>query len=903
MTWTFKGVSGAADVASGDLTLTLPGWANDQLNGVAYDDTNDVYVAAGGLGVVLRSTDGTAWEHVTSPTANYIYAVIRAASPESKFVMTAASGKVFTSSDGTSWTTTTSGLAYDLEALAYSPSLDLFVGVGSSGKIYTSPDATTWTLRTSGTTNYLHAVAYSSSLGLFVAAGNSGTIVTSPDGVTWTVRTSGTSQPFYGACFGDGLFVLVGGTGVIATSPDGSAWTIQTSGVTNYLYGACYGAADDLFVVVGEAGKVLTSPDGATWTLRTAVTTSILYGVAYSSTDDTFVAVGAAGHIRTSADGATWVNRPAAVSGDLLVAAVAYRDTAAFTMPSGWTLVDTQQSSGNVSTTASTAIGSGLMAWIVMGGSAPDLTFLRSGGNVALGRIVSYSGNTSSPYDTGVAATLAANGTAVTASGITTAEAGELLVMMAAGGDNVDASAFVAATEPSTSSGTGSGSLVAPSTAWKERFDSSTSTGADTFLAVADAVKATAGATGDLQYTASVSSRHVVIAAAFKMAAVLNHYEVEVVEAASAADQLAIGYYEEALSESATAADTQVAVPSFYAAVREAIRATSSATLQAAYSQALTETAIGRVVLAAGKHFEALVAEAITGNVGLALALGTQLIERSQAADVPVSLRQLAVDVAEAIVAMASLGVGQTYDFLETASANDLVTPRVTALALILESLTATDTPAAALTLMSVVSEEAEAQDTPTTLAAYLSLITEAVNAGVLLKLGDDYYVGWVLNPEGMPTKNGPAPTVSQYQNYPFNSLARIGSRYYAAGAEGLYELTGSDDAGAPIVGYLKSGKLDFGSAMQKRLDSAYFAVATDGTVRLKVITHDDGENLETWYEVVSRDAGEVAENIRLKIGKGLRSRYWQFELVVEDASHFEMEEMQLIPMMLTRRL
>jgi hypothetical protein len=357
-------------------------------------------------------------------------------------------------------------------------------------------------------------------------------------------------------------------------------------------------------------------------------------------------------------------------------------------------------------------------------------------------------------------------------------------------------------------------------------------------------------------------------------------------------------------SESADASDSPgIPLRSMYAVVREGIRAATSATLQAAYQQAMTESAVGQVMLAAGKHFEALVAEAITGNVGLAMALGSQLIDQAQAADVPLSLRQLAVDVAETLVALASLASGQTYDFLETAAANDVVTPRITALALILESLTATATPAAALTLMSVVEEGAAADDTPTTLAAYLALITEAVNTGVLLKLGDDYYVGWVLNPEGMQTKNGPVPTVSQYQNYPFNSLARIGSRYFAAGADGLYELTGSTDAGAPIVGYLKSGKLDFGSAMQKRMDSAYFAVATDGTVRLKVITHEDGANVETWYQVTSRDEGEVAENIRLKIGKGLRSRYWQFELVVDEASSFELEEMQLIPMMLTRRL
>lgn len=357
------------------------------------------------------------------------------------------------------------------------------------------------------------------------------------------------------------------------------------------------------------------------------------------------------------------------------------------------------------------------------------------------------------------------------------------------------------------------------------------------------------------------------------------------------------------LTETADGDDNQSVMPSYYATVRDGIRATTSATLQAAYNQALSESALGQVVLAAGKHFEALISEAVTGNVAAALALSARLVELSTASDVPASQAQLVVDLAEVIVALSSLAHGTTYDFLETAAANDTVAPRVTALALLLESMLAADTPTPTLTLISVVEEGGTADDTPASLLSAVTLLTEAATAGVLLRLGDDYYVGWAMNPEAVQTRNGMQPAVTQYQNFPFNSFAKLSGRYYAAASDGIYELTGSDDAGTPIVGYLKSGKLDFGSSTHKRMDSAYFAVATDGVVRLKTITHDRGENIETWYQVVSRDDGAVAENIRLKIGKGLKSRYWQFELVVEDASSFELEEFMLIPLNLTRRL
>jgi hypothetical protein len=70
---------------------------------------------------------------------------------------------------------------------------------------------------------------------------------------------------------------------------------------------------------------------------------------------------------------------------------IAYRSNAAFSLPSGWNLVATQQSSGNTSTTTSTAIGSGLMAYCVYdAASPPGYTFTRTGGDVAYGHLAVY---------------------------------------------------------------------------------------------------------------------------------------------------------------------------------------------------------------------------------------------------------------------------------------------------------------------------------------------------------------------------------------------------------------------------------------------------------------------------------------------------------------------------------
>lgn len=207
---------------------------------------------------------------------------------------------------------------------------------------------------------------------------------------------------------------------------------------------------------------------------------------------------------------------PAGVAqGDLMVACIAYRGNAAITLPAGWATVATAQNSGD--TDATNGIASGVMAYIVRGSSAPALTCTRTLGDVVLARIISYSGGSRFPYDTGSANTLGSASATATTGTITTAEANELLIAMTAAGDTYLASAFDA-TDPATASGATDTTSAPTAGTWIERQDSSTGTGADTGLAIADAIKATAGATGTIQATIAGSAQHVMIVGAFKIA-------------------------------------------------------------------------------------------------------------------------------------------------------------------------------------------------------------------------------------------------------------------------------------------------------------------------------------------------------------------------------------------------
>jgi hypothetical protein len=227
--------------------------------------------------------------------------------------------------------------------------------------------------------------------------------------------------------------------------------------------------------------------------------------------------IGATAETTLSGGNLTLAEPSGIAQGDLQITCIAYRDSAAFTVPGDWNLVATQQSSGDVDIT--NGIASGVMMWTVRGASAPTLTFNRTGGNVALGRIIAYSGGErTTPSDTGTANTLAVEATTFTTGTFSTAVANELIVACTAAGDEPDAaSAFDAATDPTTASGATDTTTAPTAGTWIERADSSTATGADTALAIADAIRSSAGATGQIQATSAGGSRGVMIAGAWKI--------------------------------------------------------------------------------------------------------------------------------------------------------------------------------------------------------------------------------------------------------------------------------------------------------------------------------------------------------------------------------------------------
>lgn len=202
-------------------------------------------------------------------------------------------------------------------------------------------------------------------------------------------------------------------------------------------------------------------------------------------------------------------------SGDLLVASIAARGNDAFTLPSGWSLAGTQQSSGNTSTTSSTAIASGLMAYIVRTSSTPSGVFTRTNGDVATGIIVAYRSSFGSlVFRGGDSITLAAN-----ANGYDlpiTCSAGDLVTMLGAAADNVEfIQAFGSSFDGWDNAADGVNTDDSPGTTLLARINGPTTTGADTALLHLDGISGSSQSGSTTYIQAGNTSRHVFAWGAF----------------------------------------------------------------------------------------------------------------------------------------------------------------------------------------------------------------------------------------------------------------------------------------------------------------------------------------------------------------------------------------------------
>lgn len=140
---------------------------------------------------------------------------------------------------------------------------------------------------------------------------------------------------------------------------------------------------------------------------------------------------------------------------------------------------------------------------------------------------------------------------------------------------------------------------------------------------------------------------------------------------------------------------------------------------------------------------------------------------------------------------------------------------------------------------------------------------------------------------------------VTTYTNYGFNSFARFNQEYLGAGDGGIYALTGDTDAGTQIDATVRLGITDFGSAFVKSVERLYVGYWATADMLMRAST-DDVVTVE--YPMPAMNSSGVIHGSRVKLGKGLSARYWQFEVRNTEGGNFMIDVLDAVPLGRQRR-
>lgn len=257
------------------------------------------------------------------------------------------------------------------------------------------------------------------------------------------------------------------------------------------------------------------------------------------------------------------------------------------------------------------------------------------------------------------------------------------------------------------------------------------------------------------------------------------------------------------------------------------------------------------------------------------------------------------VTVATAFALADSLASVYPHALAENVDLSGTVAATLRATLKLLDAMRVQDGVTPGVTWLVQTDEAFELTDANATTATLGMLLAEGIEMLGELRFDDGAYLAWVVNTETR--------AFVKYRNFPFNSFAQIGNRYFGCSGDGIYELAGDDDAGEPINAVVRGGLTDLGSSLLKRQPAAYIGYRAGDQMVLKVTVmavqpSSDIERQEHWYRMEPRQANAIREN-RVKLGRGLKSTYWGWELTNIDGADFDVDSFSWYPIVLERRL
>jgi len=174
---------------------------------------------------------------------------------------------------------------------------------------------------------------------------------------------------------------------------------------------------------------------------------------------------------------------------------------------------------------------------------------------------------------------------------------------------------------------------------------------------------------------------------------------------------------------------------------------------------------------------------------------------------------------------------------------------------------------------------------------AAFTLPAEQLNA-MLLTAASAAYRTWALNLH----KNA----LTEYDNFDFDSYASFNGVVLACNASGVVVLgTQATDGSTAIAATALTGMQDFESSMHKRVPRIYIDGSQNGDMHFKAITREGGTRT---YLLPWNNTDEHTQR-RVPVGKGPRSRFFQFGIENVAGADFSTQSLVVHPTTLRRRV
>ena len=199
--------------------------------------------------------------------------------------------------------------------------------------------------------------------------------------------------------------------------------------------------------------------------------------------------------------------------------------------------------------------------------------------------------------------------------------------------------------------------------------------------------------------------------------------------------------------------------------------------------------------------------------------------------DLAAAVRQTAASISESVVLTDTAANAWQEIISETLQAVDTQSVIATFVGDVSESLTLADTISFINRLGISINDSLVLAETVTSKGTLYTAVYDTIEMSVTVELAGEVYECYVLNtPKFYP---------SMYSGFDFNSYCVFENRAFGANDIGIYELTGTTDAGSTIHTGVISSLTDFGSQNQKRFRRGYIGVT--GSSPVMVLECEDG--------------------------------------------------------------